>query len=311
MTPQPPDETTVPARPAASLLLTREDGRAASEVFTLRRAGSMAFSAHATAFPGGRVDPSDALDATMWSDVDLADWAHRLGLDAAAPEGALSELEALTPADAAGRLLAAVVRETYEETGVLLARDATSGRPVRPEVVHALPEDTRSRLEAHDLGFGELLASHGLRPDVEALVPWSRWITPPGGPRRYDTVFFIVRLPAGQEPARLSSEAADHGWHRPEKLLARFRAGEANLMTPTWWQLRHLQEALDDAEAGAAWAAIVRHGAVHAPVRAVMLSPRGEAADRRREFTHAAQYLADLAAFRSAARVAESPDNVL
>ena len=296
----------VPARLASSLLLVRPASEGI-EVFALRRAGSMAFSAHATAFPGGRVDPADDLPVQLWKGVDLEDWARRLGTDTA-PEGGASDMSALSARDAAGRLLAAALRETYEETGVLLALDAATGSPVDPALVGALPEDTRERLEAHDLAFGDLLTEHGLVPDVAALVPWSRWITPVGGPRRYDTVFFVVRLPEGQEPERLSSEAASHGWSSPEALLTEFRGGAVNLMTPSWWQLRQLSAAM---QAGTDWADIVALGHAHEPIAPVMLRPKADRQSRLQEFLHAEEYLADLASFRAAAQVEESPDNVL
>ncbi len=296
----------VPARLASSLLLVRP-ATEGIEVFALRRAGSMAFSAHATAFPGGRVDPADDLPARLWEGVDLDGWARRLGTETA-PEDAASDMSGLPPRDAAGRLLAAALRETYEETGVLLALDAATGAPVDPALVCSLPEDTRERLESHDLAFGDLLTEHGLLPDVAALVPWSRWITPVGGPRRYDTVFFVVRLPEGQEPERLSSEAASHGWASPEALLTEFRAGTVNLMTPSWWQLRQLSAAT---QAGTDWADIVDLGHAHEPVAPVMLRPKADRESRLQEFLHAEEYLADLASFRAAAQVEESPDNVL
>lgn len=295
-----------PARLASSLLLVCPAAEGI-EVFALRRAGSMAFSAHATAFPGGRVDPADDLPARLWEGVDLDGWARRLGTETA-PEDAASDMSGLPPRDAAGRLLAAALRETYEETGVLLALDAATGAPVDPALVRSLPEDTRERLESHDLAFGDLLTEHGLLPDVAALVPWSRWITPVGGPRRYDTVFFVVRLPEGQEPERLSSEAASHGWASPEALLTEFRAGTVNLMTPSWWQLRQLSAAT---QAGTDWADIVDLGHAHEPVAPVMLRPKADRESRLQEFLHAEEYLADLASFRAAAQVEESPDNVL
>ena len=296
----------VPARLASSLLLVRPAAEGI-EVFALRRAGSMAFSAHATAFPGGRVDPADDLPVHLWQGVDLDDWARRLGTDAA-PEGAASHMDELSPRDAAGRLLAAALRETYEETGVLLALDTRTGTAVDPELVRSLPEDTRERLESHDLAFGDLLSEHGLVPDAAALVPWSRWITPVGGPRRYDTVFFVVRLPEGQEPERMSSEAASHGWASPGALLAEFRSGTVNLMTPSWWQLRRLSAAIQDSTD---WAGVVALGHAHEPIAPVMLHPKADRESRLQEFLHAEEYLADLASFRAAARVEESPDNVL
>ena len=256
----------------------------------------MAFSAHATAFPGGRVDPADDLPDRLWEGTDLADWGRRLGLphEPVDAHGTLTELD---PAEGAGRVLAAAVRETFEETGVLLARDAVTGTPVDPARVAAFPDELRDAVERHEVDFGELLDREGLRPDAGALVPWSRWITPHGGPRRYDTFFFAVHLPQGQSPERMSSEAASHGWASPAELLRRFRAGKVNLMAPTWWQLRTLVDAGEDIHAGRSR---------FEPLEGVML-----VAGQGPVFPHADEYLRDLTAFRAAAQVEESKDNIL
>lgn len=290
------DRPRVPAVPASSLVLVRPGAGGETSVFTVRRAGTMAFSAHATAFPGGRVDPADDLPDRLWEGTDLADWGRRLGLphEPVDAHGTLTELD---PAEGAGRVLAAAVRETFEETGVLLARDAATGTPVDPARVAAFPDELRDAVERHEVDFGELLDREGLRPDAGALVPWSRWITPHGGPRRYDTFFFAVHLPQGQSPERMSSEAASHGWASPAELLRRFRAGEVNLMAPTWWQLRTLVDAGEDIHAGRSR---------FEPLEGVML-----VAGQGPVFPHADEYLRDLTAFRAAAQVEESKDNIL
>lgn len=107
------------------------------------------------------MDPSD--DALPVPGADLAAWARQLGLEDRPVETQPED----DPARVAARFLAAVVRETFEETGVLLARAA----------------------------------------DVSGLRAWQRWITPLSVPRRYDTAFFLVAVPAGQDPDRLTTEA--------------------------------------------------------------------------------------------------------
>jgi len=160
--------------------------------------------------------------------TDLTAWGDRLGLDP----------------DAAGTVLAGVVRETYEETGVLLARPR-DGPPVDAAALAGLPEDARRRIEEHELDFGTMLAEQGLRPDVAGLSALSRWVTPEGEPRRYDTYFFLAALPAGQEPGVLSFEGADSRWTTAREALADFRAGRHQLLPPTWAQFRALEPAPD------------------------------------------------------------------
>lgn len=141
-------------------------------------------------------------------------------------------------------VLAGVVRETFEETGVLLARHQ-DGRPVETETLAGLPDDARRRVEDHELDFVTLLAEHGLQPDISGLRALSRWITPEGEPRRYDTYFFLAALPEGQSPGTLSFEGVDSRWTTATAALADFRSGRHQLMPPTWAQFRALAAAAD------------------------------------------------------------------
>jgi len=181
---------TVPIRDAATVVLLR-DGTSGVEVWLLTRVARMAFAAGMTVFPGGRVEASDA---------DLP-WAG-------AP-----------PADAA--LVGAAVRETFEETGVLLG---VSGLDLG---------SARADVEAGRLGFGELLRSHSAAVDPSGLHPWARWVTPEGEPRRYDTRFFVAALPAGAQPAAVTSEAEHAGWLGVTAALAERERGERAMMPPT------------------------------------------------------------------------------
>jgi 8-oxo-dGTP pyrophosphatase MutT (NUDIX family) len=209
---------------AATVLLLRPGTAGVPEVFTITRSGALAFSAGVSAFPGGRIDDADDLDAALWEGTDLTAWGRALGLAPAA----------------AGKVLAGVVRETFEETGVLLARHG-DGRPVDGTFVAGLPADTRLRVEEHELDFGGLLDDLGLRPDSGILHPLSRWVTPPGRSRRYDTFFFLAVLPSGQHPGALSFEGTASWWTTAAGALDDFRAGRHRLMPPTWAQFRALE----------------------------------------------------------------------
>lgn len=233
--PGPPDPVTATTgipRAATVLLLRPGADDPAPEVFTITRHSALAFSAGVSAFPGGRIDAADDLPADLWAGTDLVEWGHRLGLGP----------------DEAGMVLAGVVRETFEETGVLLARHQ-DGRPVTAGTLAGLPDDARRRVEDHELDFVSLLAGHGLRPDAGGLRALSRWITPEGEPRRYDTFFFLAALPEGQAPGTLSFEGADSRWTTATAALADFRAGRHQLMPPTWAQFRALADAADVAGA--------------------------------------------------------------
>ena len=197
-----------PVRDAATVVLLR-DADEGPEAFTLTRATSMAFSAGATVFPGGRVDPGDDLPEQFWAGTDLDSWVPMLG-----PDPALAR-----------QLLAAAIRETFEECGVLLARPSCSRTLADPRDF----EEERARLESRELSFAEFLAAHRLVPDVGLLRPLSRWITPVGEPRRYDTRFFLAALPQGQEPRQASGEASAVQWLDAATALEWFRDGSTFL----------------------------------------------------------------------------------
>lgn len=72
----------------------------------------------------------------------------------------------------------------------------------------------------------------GLRLDPDELLPWMRWTTPPGHPRRYDTHFFVAHA-ADREPQNPSTEADHAQWWRPADLLAAHAAGTETLLPPT------------------------------------------------------------------------------
>jgi hypothetical protein len=76
-------------------------------------------------------------------------------------------------------------------------------------------------------------------PDPDALVKYSRWITPAEVKVRFDTHFFLAPLPAGQEPRVDGEECVDLGWFTPAGALEAHREQRIALVFPT---IRHLEE---------------------------------------------------------------------
>jgi 8-oxo-dGTP pyrophosphatase MutT (NUDIX family) len=75
--------------------------------------------------------------------------------------------------------------------------------------------------------------------DPDALVKFSRWITPAEVRTRFDTHFFLASLPAGQEPRVDGEECVDLGWFTPEAALQAHRDGQILLVFPT---IKHLEQ---------------------------------------------------------------------
>jgi 8-oxo-dGTP pyrophosphatase MutT (NUDIX family) len=203
-------------RDAASVLLLRAaPDQPGVEVYMLRRVRSMAFAPGASAFPGGSVDSRDAEDEVAWAGPDAADWGRLLD----------------APPALARALVCAAVRETFEESGVLLAGPA----------VGTLVADTsgpdweadRTALLDRSLSLAQLLARRGLVLRSDLLRPWARWITPVTEARRYDTRFFAAALPPGQRTRDVGGEAEQVAWTRPDDAIRAARARELFLLPPT------------------------------------------------------------------------------
>ena len=75
---------------------------------------------------------------------------------------------------------------------------------------------------------------------VSDLHPFAHWVTPEIETRRYDTRFFVARMPAGQEAKHDESETTALEWLSPEEAMARFERREMLLPPPTWTSIRQL-----------------------------------------------------------------------
>lgn len=87
----------------------------------------------------------------------------------------------------------------------------------------------------------ELLEEAGIALAVEALVPFARWRTPPMESRRFDTEFFVARMPPGQTPTPDMTETTGGDWFTPPDALERCRRRDIVLPPPTWTTLRELE----------------------------------------------------------------------
>ena len=199
----------VPVRDAATVVLLR-DGPDGVEAWLLTRVTQMVFAAGMTVFPGGRVDDDDATLPVTGRGVEVL--AARSGCD-----------------DVTARaLVGAAVRETFEETGVLLTVPAADLGGARADV------------EAGRRSFGELLRDNGLAVDGDAVRPWSRWVTPVGEVRRYDTRFFVAALPDSAEAQDVTNESSAASWVPVGAAVEQAQRGERKVLPPTMMTLASL-----------------------------------------------------------------------
>jgi len=209
-------------RHAATVVLLR-DGGDGIEAYLLRRQKTMAFAAGMYVFPGGSVDPRDeSLPADAWVGPRPTEWASILTAD-----------DALACA-----LVCAAVRETFEESGVVLA--GSDADTVVADTTADDWETDRLALLDRSLSLAAMLDRRGLVLRADLLRPWAHWITPEVEPRRFDTRFFVAALPVGQRTRDVGGEADKVTWIRPADALAAFESGEIGLMPPTAFTLGEL-----------------------------------------------------------------------
>ena len=219
------DPVAIRIRPAATVMLV--DDRPDLRVLMLRRNSRSIFAADKWMFPGGAVDPEDHGAAAHCEGIDIVD--------------ADTQLE--VSGTGLGHWVAAV-REAFEEVGVLLAR-----RRHEPRALDLTTGDHRRRFEEHrravdagELAFAELLRGEGLVLSLSEVHYVARWITPLGPPRRYDTRFFVGRMPAGQAVEPDNKEAVHVEWLSPGDAVTRWQRDEMGMMTPTARMVASLAE---------------------------------------------------------------------
>ena len=211
------DGRQAPAEPrnAATVILMRPSGQG-PEVYYLRRHTTMDFAGGMCVYPGGGVDPRDFDASVGWAGPTPAEWGVRLGTDE----------------ETARALVCAAVRETFEESGVLLA--GTSPTSVVADTTGEEWESDRVALESRDLSMTEFLTRRGLVLRTDLLGVWDAWLTPIFEPKRYRTWFFVAALPEGQVTRDVSTESSEVTWLPARVAAEQADEGALALMPPTY-----------------------------------------------------------------------------
>jgi len=233
------DGSSKPAEPRhASTVVLLRPGAARTpgslEVYLLRRHVDMAFAAGMCVFPGGGVDARDFDREIDWVGPPPAEWATRFGGD-----------------ESLGRaLVCAAVRETFEESGVLLAGPTADS--VVGDTTGADWEADRRRLEARELSFTDFLQQRGLKLRTDLLRVWGSWVTPVFEPRRFRAWFFVAELPAGQRTRDVSTESDKVTWLSVHDAIRAVDAGDMMMLPPTYCTCLELYDCASPGEVLAA-----------------------------------------------------------
>jgi 8-oxo-dGTP pyrophosphatase MutT (NUDIX family) len=221
----------VAPRPASTILLLRDNAAAREiEVFMMVRHYEIDFNSGALVFPGGSVDKGDN---EIIAKPEL--YSGGEGLDAASLSFRI-----------------AAIRETFEESGILLARPRGSNGLIDAKKASEIEASHRAVLCEGKTTFLKVLADNDLVLALDELVPYAHWITPEGMPKRFDTWFFLAAAPPEQAGAHDGRESTDSIWVSPREALAGGESGRFKLPFPTTRNLIRLgkqpgvRAALDD-----------------------------------------------------------------
>lgn len=215
---------------AGTVLLVRD--AADFEVLMVKRHYQIDFAAGALVFPGGKVHDEDS--DTRWAD--------------------------LTDGEFDGEEMAvrvASVREAFEESGVLLAREKSArghgGALVGAEVAGRLAP-MRAAIDRREESFLELIEKNGLILALDRLIHFGHWVTPEMMPKRFDTHFFLAKTPDAQIASHDGRETTDAIWLNPTEALAMQARKEAAIIFPTRMNLIKLGRAQTSMDALAMYA---------------------------------------------------------
>lgn len=212
------DRPPAPPKDAATVLLLR-DASEGVEVFCVERSKQSRFLGGAIVFPGGKLDDTDASEE--WEALTTPARAATVG-------GTNGNVPFATDGLHLRALAVAACRETLEEAAILPFAGSGSAMPTQ-EDLFAL----RTRLTTDPHALRTFLRERGVRLDLEALHPFSRWVTPEAEARRYDARFFLAVAPAGQSGAHDEHETMASFWATPSEVLRRWAAGDVQIAPPT------------------------------------------------------------------------------
>ncbi len=210
------------AKHSATVILIRGRAGAPWEVFLARRHERQSFMAGVYVFPGGQIDEADRrLSNRLWipDGVNPRDLLQDKTLDA----------------DEACALFICAIRETFEETGILLAQTEGGHCPSSKQL-----EKDRTALCEGGKTFPDIVRQQSLFFSLNDLIPYAHWITPEIVPKRFSTRFFLAVLPPDQCASTDSIEMTDCLWTTPQEALAKYGNRTILLMPPTIKTLEEL-----------------------------------------------------------------------
>ncbi|HEX6439431.1 MAG TPA: hypothetical protein VF182_20115 [Candidatus Binatia bacterium] len=219
----------VQPRNASTVVLLRPGDQGDFEILLTRRPPQMKFLGGYYVFPGGAVHREDYSSRVLERCRGLSanDARQILGTDDNAKQ-------------ALGHWIA-VVRELFEEVGVLLCVTESGDKlDLRDSGAKDRIELKRQAIVRSELDFASFLESENLICDLSRAVYFDHWVTPEIYSMRFDTRFYIAKLPPCQVPLSTSEEVSASLWLAPQDALSRINRHDFPILPPTTTVLAEL-----------------------------------------------------------------------
>ena len=210
--------------PASTVLIIR-DGATGLEVFMGVRHHEIDFAAGALVFPGGKLDKSDF-------DKKLNQY--------------LIEEETSDREYAPFKI--AAIRECFEEANILFAKNK-DGRSIIDEGELFKLKKWRDAFINESTSMYEFARLENLLFSIDALIPFSHWVTPEKVSKRFDTRFYIAAAPEGHKGQHDGNESVDSIWINPQQALNDCLSKKRTIIFPTRLNLEKLNQSKTVADA--------------------------------------------------------------
>jgi len=217
--------TTATPRLSSTIILLREIGNG-MEALMVTRHHQIDFATGALVFPGGKLNSGDQDERVR---------------------GRCSGVDGLSDHEIALRV--AAIREAFEESGILLARNRGATGFVGATQATDLGPRYRKGLDSGEIGIADMLEAEDLELACEELVPFAHWITPTFLPKRFDTYFYLAVAPAEQIAVHDGTETVESVWLKPSDALAQTAARQRTMLIATMLNVRRLGASANIADA--------------------------------------------------------------
>ncbi|XP_022257074.1 nucleoside diphosphate-linked moiety X motif 19-like isoform X2 [Limulus polyphemus] len=222
----------------------------------VKRSSLSSFMSNAFVFPGGLVEEADFSSAwwTLFANFGVSKDSllqEICGIKGPRPpmiqkplmlSGLSVPPKQCLPTDLAYRI--AAIRETFEETGVLIARHDVENKETAASLFKSDDIDLaewRAKLQKSPHSFLELCWELKVCPDVWSLFEWSNWLTPTSvGHKRYDTMFYICCINTHPDVILDDNEVITLKWCSPMEMLKEFYSNSLFLAPPQVYELSRL-----------------------------------------------------------------------